>query len=301
MAQSRILPLILTVLSIAALCASAQAQTEAAQDLSTTHFKVTPVPDAVPPLPFPPGSEAPGLVAPIEFRSAGEMTRKDSELVADAESSINEHVGRIGLDFKQGAWTYQQVVCPALPNHLFLRFLRNDGTGDVSVFTASIPRNGEGRVRIIPIQLRGYSLFSPAPINALTISAFNHIRAEENPDKIPDWFGTGLCYAALAGAHPQAANPTEDTETQKFPTAVPAVLQVPVQGGAFVSFTDAAAAPRPMEWTMTFDKKGRLLKATHLPVGLLTVTTLPPTATEMKGAPLPPTVEDIDAAGNVVK
>jgi hypothetical protein len=74
----------------------------------------------------------------------------------------------------------------------------------VSVFTVSIPRGGDGRVRIIPIQRRGYSLFSPAPINALTISAFNHIRAEEHP-KAPDWLGTGLCYAALAGAHPQAA------------------------------------------------------------------------------------------------
>jgi len=301
MGQSRILPLVLATLSIAALGASAQAQTETAQDISASHLKVTPIPVAVPPLPFPAGSETPGSVAPIEYRSAGEMTRKDSDLVADAESSINEHVGRVGLNFKQGAWSYQQIVCPALPNHLFLRFLRNNGTGDVSVFTASIPRDGEGRVRIIPIQLRGYSLFSPAPINALTLSAFNHIRAEENPDKTPDWLGTGLCYAALAGAHPQAAILTEDTETQKFPTAVPAVLQIPAEGGAFVSFTDAAATPRPMEWTMTFDKKGRLLKATHLPVGLLTVTAVPPTVTEMKGTPLPPTIVDVDAAGHAVK
>jgi hypothetical protein len=229
------------------------------------------------------------------------MTRKDGDLLADAESSINEHVGRVGLDFKQGAWSYHQIVCPALPNHLFLRFLRNNGTGDLSVFTASIPRGGEGRVRIIPIQLRGYSLFSPAPINALTLSAFNHIRAEENSDKTPDWLGTGLCYAALAGAHPQAAILTDDTETQKFPTAVPAVLQIPTEGGAFVSFTDAAATPRPMEWTMTFDKKGRLLKATHVPVGLLTVTTVPPTVIEVKGTPLPPTIVDVDSAGNAVK
>jgi len=284
-----------------AVCASAQAQTETAQDVSTAPLKVRPVPVAVPPLPFPAGSETPGPLAPIEYRSAGEMTRKDSDLVADAESSINERVGRIGLDFKQGAWSYQQVVCPALPNHLFLRFLRSNGTGDVSVFTASIPRNGEGRVRIIPIQLRGYSLFSPAPINALTLSAFNHIRAEENPDKTPDWLGTGLCYAALAGAHPKAAIFTDDTETQKFPTAMPAVLQIPAEGGAFISFTDTAATPRPMEWTMTFDKKGRLLKATHLPVGLLTVTAIPPTATEMKVTPLPPTIVDVDSAGRAVK
>jgi hypothetical protein len=300
MAQLRILPFVLAVASIAILCASAEAQTETAQDLSEIQLKVKPVPDVLPPMPFPPGSETPGRVAPVEYRSADQMTQKDSDLVADAESSINEHAGRVGLEFNQGAWSYQQLVCPALPNHIFLRFMRNNGTGDMSVFTASIPRGGEGRVRIIPIQLRGYSLFSPAPINALTISAFNHIRGEENPDQAPDWLGTGLCYAALAGAHPQAANLVEDPESGKFPAAVPAELQIPVQGGAFISFTDVAATPRPMEWTMTFDGKGRLLKATHLPAGLLPVNAVPQSAGELKGNPLPPTILDVDLTGSPV-
>ena len=299
MAQLRIMSL--AALSLLVVCASATAQTAPAQDISATHLKVRPVPDAVPPLPFPPGSAAPGVVAPVEYRTADQMAPKDRDLVADAESSIGEHVGRVGLEFNQGAWSYQQLICPALPNHLFLRFLRNNGTGDVSVFTASIPRGGEGRVRIIPIQLRGYSLFSPAPINALTISAFNHIRAEENPEKTPVWFGTGLCYAALAGAHPQAADLELDAENQKFQTAVPAALQIPVGGGAIVSFTDVAAAPRRMEWSMTFDRKGRLLKATHLPVGQLAVNAVPSSDAEPKGAPLPPAIQEIDAAGNAIK
>ncbi len=112
---------------------------------------------------------------------------------------------------QQGTWNATQVVCPALPHHLFLRYTRNNGTGDVTVFTASIPRNGDGRVRIIPIQRRGYSLFSPAPINALTISAFNHIRAEEPDDqRAANWLGNGLCYAALAGGHPRMPDPDAD-------------------------------------------------------------------------------------------
>lgn len=300
MAQLRTLPLLLAVLSIAGLSSLAKAQTEAAQNPSANHLKVTPVPIAVPPIPFPAGSETPGPVPPVEYRSASQMTRKDSDLEADAESSIAEHAGRIGLEFSHGAWSYLQLVCPALPNHLFLRFLRNNGTGDVSVFTASVPRNGEGRVRIVPIQLRGYSLFSPAPINALTIAAFNHIRAEERPSTTPDWLGTGLCYAALAGAHPQLASLAEDLESQKFLTAVPAKLEIPAEGGAIVSFTDAGAAPKPMEWTMTFDRKGRLLKATHLPVGTLAVTAVPPSAGEPKGTPWPATV-DVDSAGNAAK
>ncbi len=113
------------------------------------------------------------------------MTEKDRMQAADAEASIGERAHYAGLEFNQGKWSYQQVVCPVFRNHIFLRFMRNNGVGDVSMFTASVPLNGEGRVRIIPIRMRGYSLWSPAPINALTISAFNHIRAEEQPTSLP--------------------------------------------------------------------------------------------------------------------
>src|SRR5208283_4507469 len=265
MAHPGILALVLAAASVAAVCASLKAQAQTARDSSPTPYKVRQVPEPMPPKPFPPGSETPGRVAPVEIRSMDQMSEKDRELEADAESSIGERAALLGLDFNQGKWSYQQLACPALPNHIFLRFTRDSGAGDVSLFTASIPRGGDGRVRIVPIRMRGYSLFSPAPINALTISAFNRIRAEENPDKAPDWLGTGLCYAALADGHAQAADLTPDPESQRFPAAVPAMVKIQVQGGAIVEFTDAAGTPKLMQWTMTFDGKGRLLKATHYP------------------------------------
>ena len=221
----------------------------------------------------PPDGTKPEAAEAIEFHALDQMTQKDRELAANAESSIAERAAYTDLEFNQGTWSYEQVVCRALPNHVFLRFMRKNGTGDVSMFTASIPRGDEGRVHIIPIQLRGYSLFSPAPINALTISAFNHIRAEENPEKTssPNWLGTGLCYGALAGGHPQVPDLAESPEQQKVHVAMKASLEVEGNGGAVISFSDASAAPRPMLWTMTFDSKGRLLKATHSPAPLLAV------------------------------
>jgi len=63
------------------------------------------------------------------------MTQQDRGLEADAESSISERAGFAGLEFNQGRWNYRQVVCPALPNHLLLQFARNNGAGDVSVFS----------------------------------------------------------------------------------------------------------------------------------------------------------------------
>ena len=163
----------------------------------------------------------------------------------------------------------------------------------MSVFTASIPRGEEGRVRIIPIQLRGYSLFSPAPINAMTISAFNHIRAEENPAKDPDWLGTGLCYAALAGGHPQTAPVSDNPASEKLPVASIALLDVADDGGAVISFTDVSASPRPVQWTMTFDRKGRLIKAAHSSAEMLKISVEHPLPVDQMGKPQPMTTPKV--------
>jgi hypothetical protein len=232
----------------------------------------------------------PARLHAIEFRTVDQMTEKDRLQAANAESSIAERTRFADIEFNQGQWSYEQVVCPALPNHIFLRFLRNNGVGDVSVFTASIPRGEEGRLRIIPIQRRGYSLFSPAPINALTISAFNHIRAEENPGPdvahSPDWLGTALCYAALAGGHPQPAVLSDNPAADKFPIASTALLEVGNNGGAELSFTDVSAKPRPMRWTMTFDRKGKLIKGGHSPADLISITVEHPLQVNKVGAPM---------------
>lgn len=208
----------------------------------------------------------------VEFRSADDLSQRDRLLLADAESSISEHAGFAGMDFQQNGWNYRQIVCPSFPNHLFLQYTRSNGTGDTSVFSVSIPRNGEDRVRIVPILKRGYSLFSPAPINALTISAFNHIRAEEPDMANADWLGNGLCYAALAGSQPEIL-PADAMPSPKKP--IPALtarmlVQKQSHGVEEICFDDAAARPHAMEWTMTFTRQGKLVKATHRPASMET-------------------------------
>src|ERR1700722_832309 len=158
-----------------------------AQEPAFRHERV--VPPAVEPAPFATVSIRQKPIYSIELRAEEELEQKDRLLLADAESSIAEHAGFAGMEYDQSNWSHRQIVCPNFPNHLFLQYMRNNGSGDVTVFSASIPRKGEGRVRIVPILKRSYSLFSPAPINALTISAFNHIRAEEGESANSDWLG----------------------------------------------------------------------------------------------------------------
>jgi hypothetical protein len=269
---------------------------QSSQDFSVPQPAPSRVRKATPrPLPFPLGGEATAPAAALEFRFFDQMSPRDRDLAAGAESTIGERAGFAGLDFNQGKWSYQQVVCSALPGHLFLQFTRNNGIGDVSVFSASIPRSGDGQVRIIPILRRGYSLFSPAPINALTISAFNHIRAEEQAGETPYWLATGLCYAALAGAHPKVATP-EETALQELPAAPPGRLFISQKGGAVISFTDVAAKPRPMQWTMTFNGKGKLLKATHSAAPRVAEKVVQVPTAEVRGRPVP----SADPAGKAI-
>jgi hypothetical protein len=249
--------------------AAASAQTATGQEPGMVQGKgVKPERHAIP---FIPGDETDVPPQPIEFLNVDQMTPQDRMQAANAESSIGEHAGFAGLEFNEGNWIYQQVVCPALPGHIFLRFSRDNGTGDVSMFTASIPRDGEGQVRIIPLRYRGYSLFSPAPINGMTIAAFNRIRTEENPEGKPvtGWLGTALCYAALAGGRPKLGHPSESPEKVKFPLANSGMLELPSDGGAVISFPDVGVDARPVQWSMTVNTKGKLVKASRTPAPLV--------------------------------
>jgi hypothetical protein len=258
-----------------------------AQDPGFSHARAVPAP--VEPGPFPVTAARQKPIYSVELRSAGELTQQDRLLLADAESSIAEHAGFAGLEYQQSNWTYRQIVCPTFPNHLFLQFMRNNGTGDVTAFSASIPRNGEGRVRIVPVLKRGYSLFSPAPVNALTISAFNHIRAEEGESANTDWLGNALCYAALAGSQPQIGPADAKPAPHKPIPALTAAMDVEMQahGMEVLRFDDSAARPRAMEWTMTFTRQGKLLKATHRPASTFTAQTVPQKSAVISTRPVP--------------
>ena len=226
--------------------------------------------------------------ASVEFRPADQLTKQDQLLLADAKSSIAEHAGFAGLDFQQNSWNYRQIVCPSFPNHLFLQYTRNNGENDRSVFSASIPRNGNGRVRIVPILKRSYSLFSPAPINALTLSAFNHIRAEEGESVNGDWLGNALCYAALAGAQPEILPADAEPALHKPIAAMNAQLEIQLQphGQEVIRFDDAGSR-RPMQWTMTFTRKGKLIKATHRPADVFTAAPVPQKSAAARTSPVP--------------
>jgi hypothetical protein len=285
MAVLRNSPSCLAVFLLAVLCASPSVLF--AQEPAFTHERV--VPDPVKPAPFSTTSARQTPLYSLELRSAEQLTEQDRLLLADSEASIAERAHYTGMVYDHTNWTYRQIVCPTFPNHLFLQFMRDNGVGDVTVFSASIPRNGEGRLRIVPVLRRGYSLFSPAPINALTIAAFNRIRAEEGESANSDWLANALCYAALAGTEAQILPPGTLPAPKKPVSGLSAAMNVEMQGHGLetIRFDDSAARPHPMEWTMIFAHNGKLVKATHQPASTFTAwpVSQTPAATQTRPAP----------------
>lgn len=246
-----------------------------------------------PPSPFPLGQEAPPVSTDVQFRSPDRISAADRALQAGSEAAIARHAGLANFQLSEGQWSYRQIDCRAFPNHLFLRFTRNGGPGDRSVFSVSIPRNGQGRLLVIPVLRRGYSLFSPAPGNAGAIAAFNRIRREDGPNPKTGWLETALCYAALAGANPSVGPLTGDAVVDD-PSPPLAEMQVLLGGGAIVRFTDEAALPHPLLWSLTFSPGGKLLKV-HREPALINTRWIPPKGWRPKSITHPAPVKQPDA------
>ena len=245
-------------------------------DSSGASYKTRPVPTTEIVAPFSFDASTPTSANRIEYLSEIQMTEIDRHLAAGAGPSIREGATMEGIEFDKGKWSYEQLACRALPGHVFLLFHEDNGAGDQSLFSAAIPRSGVGRVRIIPIQRRGYSLFSPSPVNALAIAAFNRVRADEPASKPADWLSTALCYAALTGGHPDTSPLAKKPADANLGLSFPPTIEVQSDGGAIVRFVDVAAAHQPMQWALTFNSKGKLLKVARSATPLYAVTLVPP-------------------------
>jgi hypothetical protein len=244
-------------------------------DLSGASYKAAPIPQSGAGTAFTANVPASEKTDPLHFLSADQISASDRSLATAEDSKIRDEASLAGIELGVGKWSYQQLVCKALPGHLFLVFEGDNGPRDVSIFSVAIPRGKTGRVRVIPVERRGYSLFSPATVNPLTIAAFNRIRADEPANKSADWLATALCYAALAGARPQLSSAPSDAKGPVFPLVFPPTLEIGSFGDSTVRFVDLASAQQPVEWALTFSPTGQLLKVDHFATPNFAVAPLP--------------------------
>ena len=110
-------------------------------DSPNAQRKSKPLPPVVAVTPLAFGTQQSASEPLIEYRSADQMNEADRDLAARAEPSIREGVRLAGIDFDKGKWTYRQLVCKALPGHVFLLFNSDSGRHDASSFSAAVPRS----------------------------------------------------------------------------------------------------------------------------------------------------------------
>lgn len=208
----------------------------------------------------------------IDFRDLTAMTPKDRETLSDASVSIQKKAQWEGFDLHEGQWSIEQIVCPVMPRQLLLLYSRNRGPGDISRFSAVVPSGENGEVRVVPILRDSYSLFSPAPMNPVTIAVFNQARGDAQSGDKPDWLTTSLCYAALAGAHVSLDQP-DKSETIAY--AASPLIEIEEDASSKVRFIDQGNPRRLEAWELTFNPKGAIERVSILGIPALNATILP--------------------------
>jgi hypothetical protein len=131
--------ILLAAALLAALCTPARSQSIKESSVNSVAPQERTVPVPAPPKPQFSDSPDPHRPHSVQFRALEQMTERARLQAANAEGSIAKQAREDNLDFNQGHGAYQQILCPALPNHIFLSFLARNGTGDRTAFTASIP------------------------------------------------------------------------------------------------------------------------------------------------------------------
>lgn len=211
----------------------------------------------------------------IAYRTEEEMNAGDRALAAKTLPAVREAAALAGMEFSGAQWTYRQLECEAIPNHLFLLFESNRGVGDESRFSAAIPRAGNGKLRVIPVERRSLTLFAPTSVNPLAIAIFNLIRAEEPKGPPADWLATSVCYAALTTPRGEIALTRQAVDDANFALSYPPSIEVGEQGESTVRFVNVATASEPMQWALTYDAASRLVKVEHFPAPVYATTIIP--------------------------
>jgi hypothetical protein len=221
--------------------------------------------------PPPPGEEE--KVAALEARTsslpvldAGQMSAADRALLEQREVDVSSAAAFYGFDISDNRWTYQQIVCRSLPDHMMLDFENGSVEHGPSHFVAVVPANGD-KVQVVTDYAHGLLPFHAAWEKSTAYQAFNQMittdRGEHELGPSSHWLNLGMCFAALSGHLPRVAVPKESVEASEALTkrngSTP-IIMIDAEKNAEVDFSDISAA-KTGNWRLQFDHRGRLTKA----------------------------------------
>jgi hypothetical protein len=235
--------------------------------------------------PPPPGEDE--KVAALEAHTsslpvldAGQMSAAHRALLEQREVDVSSAAAFYGFDISDSRWTYQQIVCRSLPDHMMLNFENGSVEHGPSHFVAVVPANGD-KVQVVTDYAHGLLPFHAAWEKSAAYQAFNQMittdRGERELGPSSHWLNLGMCFAALSGHLPKVAVPKESVEASEALTkrngSTPIIMIDPGKD-AEVDFSDVSAA-QTGNWRLRFDNRGRLTKAELDTVGPLKTLVVP--------------------------
>ena len=198
---------------------------------------------------------------------AGQMSTADRALLERREVDVSSAAAFYGFDISDSRWTYQQIVCRTLPDHMMLNFQNDSVEHGPSHFVAVVPANGD-KVQVVTDYAHGLLPFHAAWEKSTAYIAFNQMlttdRGEHELGPSSHWLNLSMCFAALSGHLPKVAVPKESVEASEALTksngSTPIIVIDPGKD-AEVHFSDVSATAQTGNWQLRFDKRGRLTKA----------------------------------------
>jgi hypothetical protein len=235
--------------------------------------------------PPPPGEEEKiaalnAQTSTLPVLDAGEMNAADRALLQQREVDVSTAAAFYGFDISDSHWTYRQIVCRSLPDHMMLNFENDSVQHGPSHFVAVVPAKGD-KVQVVTDYAHGLLPFHAAWEKSSAYEAFNRMttsdRGEHAMGPQSHWLNLSMCFVALTGHVPRAAVPKENVEASealaKRNGSTPIIMIDPGRD-AEVHFSDISMESTG-NWRLRFDDHGRLTKAELDTVGPLKTRVVP--------------------------
>jgi hypothetical protein len=212
---------------------------------------------------------APPSVISLDHLDPGQMSAADYEVVSDLSAELSKQAALANFDISSPAWHYQQIVCPAFPDDVFLAFTHGADESGSSRFAAMLPRNS-AQVRIVSTYAHGLLPFEASWNRPGTFEVFNGLLREERGttplSHARNWLLIAVCYAELSGYPVQVLNYTPRPEPSldflRLDANQPQMI-IESDQSADVTFSDVSRPTITTNWTLHFNRHGQITSASR--------------------------------------
>jgi hypothetical protein len=224
---------------------------------------VTPLPIAKTPL-----SSSPSVIS-LEHLDQSQMSNADYQVVSNLSAELSKQAALANFDISNPAWHFQQIVCPAFPDYVFLSFIHGPDESGSSHFAALLPRN-DAQVRVVSTYAHGLLPFEASWNRAGTFEVFNGMLRQERGttplSRAPNWLLIAVCYAELSGYPVQVLTtiprPDLTLDMLRLDANQPQMMIAGDQS-VDVTFSDVSRPTMTTNWTLHFDRHGQITSASR--------------------------------------